>query len=108
MTRKQVAQRLGKSLATVRRIEGVLLHPTQDARGVHRFNCDEVEALARDIERGRQPLARSMRGDAGEPSNDFPWRDDTASNSALLKELDQLRKETRRAATTHRRELEAL
>jgi hypothetical protein len=52
MTRKQVARRLGKSIATVRRIEGMLLHPARDERGVHRFDPDEVEALALDVDHG--------------------------------------------------------
>jgi hypothetical protein len=52
LTRSQVAKRLGKSVATVRRIEGVLLAPIQDARGVYRFNADDVDDLARDIARG--------------------------------------------------------
>jgi archaellum component FlaD/FlaE len=52
LTRSQVAKRLGKSVATVRRIEGVLLAPVQDARGVYRFNADDVDDLARDIARG--------------------------------------------------------
>lgn len=50
MTRKQVGRRLGKSIATVRRIEGVLLHPVRDERGIHRFDPDEVEALALDVD----------------------------------------------------------
>lgn len=48
MTRKQVAARLGRSLATVRRLKGTELHPVVDATGVHRFDPSEVEALARD------------------------------------------------------------
>jgi hypothetical protein len=52
LTRSQVAKRLGKSVATVRRIEGILLAPVQDARGVYRFNADDVDDLARDIARG--------------------------------------------------------
>ncbi|MET0791105.1 MAG: hypothetical protein ABW061_06245 [Polyangiaceae bacterium] len=52
LTRSQVAKRLGKSVATVRRLEGVLLAPVQDARGVYRFNADDVDDLARDIARG--------------------------------------------------------
>lgn len=47
LTRSGVAKRLGKSIATVRRMEGVELHPVVDARGVHRFNPDEVERVAR-------------------------------------------------------------
>jgi hypothetical protein len=43
----QVARRLGKSVATVRRLEGAQLHPYVDASGVHRFDVREVERLAR-------------------------------------------------------------
>jgi len=46
LTRGQVAKRLGKSVATVRRLEGQALHPRRDARGVLRFDPDEVEAVA--------------------------------------------------------------
>lgn len=46
LTRSQVARRLGRSLATVRRAEGRVLHPTVDVRGVHRFDAAEVDALA--------------------------------------------------------------
>ena len=52
LTRSQVAKRLGKSVAAVRRIGGVLLDPVQDARGVYRFNADDVDKLACDIARG--------------------------------------------------------
>jgi len=46
MTRSGVAKRLGKSIATVRRMEGVELHPTLGGDGVHLFDPDEVEAIA--------------------------------------------------------------
>jgi len=46
LTRGQVAKRLGKSIATVRRLEGRELHPRRDAKGVLRFDRDEVEAVA--------------------------------------------------------------
>ena len=36
----------------MRRVEGVLLAPVQDARGVYRFNADDVDDLARDIAHG--------------------------------------------------------
>jgi hypothetical protein len=45
LTRSQVAQRLGKSIATVRRLEGSSLHPSRDRDGVHRFDAREVEWL---------------------------------------------------------------
>lgn len=70
MTRKQVAVRLGKSLATVRRIEGVLLHPTRDARGVHRFDETEVETLARQVKDGRTQLVREF-GPSNANTSDF-------------------------------------
>ena len=45
LTRAQVARRLGKSIATVRRLEGTLLHPRLDYRGVNRFDPVDVEEL---------------------------------------------------------------
>lgn len=48
LTRAQVARRLGRSIATVRRLEGSVLHPTRDHRGVYRFDDAEVAKLARD------------------------------------------------------------
>lgn len=62
LTRSQVAKRIGRSIATVRKMEGRTLHPRVDARGVHRFDVVEVEAVARRIaETGRALDAR------------FPW-----------------------------------
>lgn len=52
-----VAKRLGKSIATVRRMEGIELHPARDERGVHRFDPDEVEAVAN----GAIPVVREHR-----------------------------------------------
>jgi hypothetical protein len=46
LTRSQVARRLGKSLATVRRLEGSSLHPSRDDNGVHWFDESEVQRLA--------------------------------------------------------------
>ncbi|MGC4088728.1 MAG: hypothetical protein QM756_12685 [Polyangiaceae bacterium] len=53
LTRSQVAGRLGKSIATVRRLEHVYLHPRRDAHGVHRFDPDEVERLATSLAHGK-------------------------------------------------------
>jgi hypothetical protein len=47
LTRGQVAKRLGKSIATVRRMEGNELHPERDQRGVLQFDVEEVERLVR-------------------------------------------------------------
>jgi hypothetical protein len=52
LTRIQVARRLRRSIATVRRIEGLYLHPVVDWRGVHRFYPDEVRSLAQDLRDG--------------------------------------------------------
>jgi len=54
LTRARVAKRLGRSIATVRRMEGHELHPWTDARGVHQFDSSEVEQLARS-DRGHEP-----------------------------------------------------
>lgn len=45
LTRAQVAKRLGRSIATVRRLEGSELRPWRDARGVHRFALADVERV---------------------------------------------------------------
>src|SRR5688572_10799787 len=53
LTRRGVAKQLGKSVATVRRLEGSELHPTADACGVHRFPRAQVERLRRRIRDGQ-------------------------------------------------------
>ena len=45
LTRSGVAKRLGKSIATVRRLEGRELFPIVDTQGVHRFPNDQVQRL---------------------------------------------------------------
>jgi hypothetical protein len=54
LTRAQVARRLGKSIATVRRLEGSQLHPRRDASGVFRFDEAEVSRLAAARGMGRE------------------------------------------------------
>jgi hypothetical protein len=56
LTRGQAARLLGRSVATVRRIEGRLLHPTRDARGTHWFHEYDVERLAARIRAGEVRL----------------------------------------------------
>jgi hypothetical protein len=63
----QVARRLGRSLATVRRMEGVALHPTRSQRGVWLFDEAEVEEVARDV-------ADSGRALPGSEDNGVPPR----------------------------------
>lgn len=65
MTRREVAERLGKSVAAVRRIEGILLHPTRDARGVHHFDDHEVEALAERIRLGDVSSWQELQAEIG-------------------------------------------
>ena len=65
MTRQQVARRLGKSLATVRRLEGIRLHPVRNVRGVHHFDPDEVEALVQDVSDGTVTLWQELGAGSG-------------------------------------------
>jgi uncharacterized small protein (DUF1192 family) len=66
LSRAQVAQRIGASIATVRRLEGTLLHPIVDKDGTHRFDPKEVTALA--ASRANQALDRgAIRNDKPAP-----------------------------------------
>ncbi len=103
MTRKQVADRLGRSLATVRRLEGDLLHPRRDARGVHHFDRAEVETVARGLDAGRGPVNSVDESDWQRKPNG------PCLNCADLKEqVDTLGEEIDGARQSHRRALEAL
>lgn len=48
LTRAEVARQLGKSIATVRRLEYRVLFPSRDARGILRFEESEVDRARRD------------------------------------------------------------
>ena len=67
LKRSHVAKRLGRSLATVRRLEGVELHPIIDGDGVHLFDEAEVDEVAR---RGRR--GPSDDGSATSPTTHAP------------------------------------
>lgn len=55
LTRSQVAERLGKSIATVRRLERAgELNPRRGWRGIHEFSEYEVAAIAQRYERGER------------------------------------------------------
>jgi len=90
---------LGESLATVRRIEGVLLHPTRDAaRGVHRFDDGEVETLAEQVKQGRVQLSQELSPTNGE-ARAFGFREPCENClhlerrvAALLEQLDEQRR----------------
>jgi len=58
LTRAEVARRLGKSIATVRRLEYRALFPVRDERGVLRFAESDVERL-RNAPASIKPFARS-------------------------------------------------
>jgi hypothetical protein len=59
--RAQVAKQIGKSVATVRRLEGTELFPTLDEDGTHRFNAAEVEAFATRMDRAARPQSVWLR-----------------------------------------------
>lgn len=52
ITRAQAAKILGWGYSTVKRSEGIDLHPVRDARGVYWFREEEVRALARRLQQG--------------------------------------------------------
>jgi len=55
LTRGQVARRLGLSLSTVRRMEGVQLRPIVGERGVRYFEETEIQAVFVRVRRTRMP-----------------------------------------------------
>jgi hypothetical protein len=60
LTRAQVAKRLGKSIATVRRLEGDRIHPRRDEAGINRFHPAEVDRLAADLRLARRRGTRDV------------------------------------------------
>lgn len=107
MTRQQVAKRLGKSLATVRRLEGGRLHPRQDARGVHHFRSEEVEALARDVAQGRISLWQELWQEHADVTADERF-EECDRCTALGKKVKALRSELDEQSADHQRALESL
>ena len=63
LTRRNVAERLGVSVSTVRRMEGQTLHPIRDDRGVWRFAEAEVRKLGRASEPHRAGGKATEDGD---------------------------------------------
>jgi hypothetical protein len=88
MTRTEVARYLGKSVATVRRAEGVHLHPRRDDRGVHRFAPAEVRALAQAIRRGEVRLSQVA---FNQPAETRPISHDDGLAQQLRSEILELR-----------------
>jgi len=119
LTRSGVAKRLGKSIATVRRMEGVELFPRRDERGVCRFDPDEVERVARgerSPRRGAKPhrtaaldlIREEAEADEYESEDDHWWRDWAKRQSEQVERLEATRQrlEAKRAAERRQREQE--
>lgn len=100
LTRSQVARRLGRSLATVRRLEGKELHPERDARGVHRFDPLEVAALGDRLTTSGSLLAAAASDPDDEQHN--RW-DETHRLAELTAEVDRLASQLSEAQRTARR-----
>jgi phage protein D len=104
LTRTQVARRLGKSLATVRRLEGVQLHPHVDANGVHRFEVREVELLAR---RRHSPRTRANEASPA-VERDQAWRHRSITLDEGAEERDEDGAAPRNRCGSHLQEIERL
>lgn len=89
ITRSQVARRIGKSIATVRRLEGDKLHPTIGPRNIRLFDEGEVAAVAVSVQRSGCALAPDNR-DIPYHEHDNPSWDDYESLQAGLSESEQM------------------
>ena len=109
---------MGKSVASVRRMEGVELHPVRDERGVHRFDPEEVEQVARlqaDARLGHGGELEELRAELGElrqweeERSQREWeREQQAERERRDKqERERQREEQRQAEQRQRAELEA-
>ncbi len=101
LTRRQVAGRIGRSIATVRRLEGSKLHPVVTTNGVRLFDPKEVDEVARDVATTGRAL------DGGTPFEGAPDAHEDDDNQAhgdlQLRDLeDQLLEERRRNARLQR------
>jgi hypothetical protein len=106
LTRAQVAKRLGRSIATVRRLEGVALHPTRDPAGIHRFDDDEVQAVAGRMDDAGLTVAlpSSMtEPDEGTSLVVARLQDDVTRLQVQLSEAEARTREAQRALDAHRR-----
>jgi hypothetical protein len=91
MTRGQVARYLGKSIATVRRIEGRHLHPRRDANGVFRFRPAEVRELRRALKCGELRLTRiNFARDHARSTDDRPVDSAADALVSLRQQLSEL------------------
>lgn len=97
MTRVQVAKSIGRSISTVRRLEGHVLHPVPDGRGVNRFDEAEVAELA-------ELMIRTGRTPPAEP--EVWWDNLDAEGPRLCDEHRQLTEELEREVSEQRRHRE--
>ena len=91
MTRADVADSLGVSVATVRRLEGKTLHPTRASDGHWCFDSREVEAVRPAVARGENaapPAKPAARGpvDGELAARLFPLFERGASFDAVVRE----------------------
>lgn len=105
VTRAYVAKAIGRSLATVRRLEGSLLHPTQDRLGVWRFKLAEVRELADTIRRGRS-ISRHLQPMLAAPPL---WREEPRAEleQEIRSVLDDIKRRRPRLAELIRASLKA-
>jgi len=75
MTRSEVAIRIGRSVSTVRRLEGVELFPSTDGSGVHHFDEWEVRNLIASMREGLR-LPNGMAKEAAAPLTTRHERDE--------------------------------
>jgi hypothetical protein len=103
LTRSQVAKRLGRSIATVRKMEGRALHPVQNERGVWLFDDDEVDDIAQAVAASGRALSCD---DDAEPT---PWDGDQDSQSDRTSRADVFEfEQAQRRIREHRAEIAAL
>ena len=91
LTRTQVARRIRRSVATVRRMEGRTLHPHIDPRGIRLFDPQEVEAESERIEES----GRALDDDRHEAFS-FRVGHSSDSDEAQLAETEHRLREARR------------
>ena len=61
LTRPQVAERIGRSISCVRKLEGTVLHPEVGPRGIRYFDLTEVDALAAAVRSTGRALPKGAR-----------------------------------------------
>ena len=113
ITRGEVAKLLGKSVATVRRMEGSELHPTVDTKGVNRFAPDDVARVAAQKQKSSRTTTRSSRTEWFDDElklrkeNDEYWARRKEQREREFAEWESGEGERRRAAEQWQRDRQA-